>query len=151
MVGLVGHLFCGAHSEIKFGQGIFNFGVKMRIDTTLSQITFENKSILKTEFERGRIPLKKDITGHKLKKGYESVDHTIPKSKGGKSNLYNYSLMDTIANNKRGNKPLKPFIDLESLVEYISVMLDVKTPDLDGVDYVKKWLKVLLKAFRENK
>ena len=123
----------------------------MIIPIVISQISFENKSILKTEYERGRIPLKRDITGHKLKKGYESVDHTIPKSKGGKSNLYNYSLMDSIANNKRGNKPIKPFIDLESLVEYVSVMLDVKTPDLDGVDYVKKWLKTLLKAFKENK
>jgi len=123
----------------------------MIIPIVINQISSGNKSILKTEFERGRIPLKRDITGHKLKKGYESIDHTIPKSKGGKSNLYNYSLMDTIANNKRGNKPLKPFIDLESLVEYISVMLDVKTPDLDGVDYVRKWLKTLLKAFKENK
>jgi len=123
----------------------------MIIPIDISQITFENKSILKTEFERGRIPLKKDITGHILQKDYITVDHTIPKSKGGKSNLYNYSLMDSIANNKRGNKPLKPFIDLESLIEYISVMLDVKTPDLDGADYVKKWLKTLLKAFKENK
>jgi len=59
--------------------------------------------------------------------------------------------INQFANNKRGNKPIKPFIDLESLVEYVSVMLDVKTPDLDGVDYVKKWLKTLLKAFKENK
>lgn len=123
----------------------------MNIPIVISQINFGNKSVLKTEFERGRIPLKRDITGHTLKKGYQTVDHTIPKSKGGKSNLYNYSLMDAIANHKRGNKPIKTVIDLESLVEYISVMLDVKTPDLDGADYVKKWLKVLLKAFRENK
>ena len=123
----------------------------MNIPIVINQISFENKSILKTEFERGRIPLKRDITGHKLKKGYQTVDHTIPKSKGGKSNLYNYSLMDGVANNKRGNKPIKAFIDLESLVEYISVMLDVKTPDLDGVDYVKKWLKILLRALKENK
>ena len=123
----------------------------MIIPIDISQITFENKSILKTEFERGRIPLKKDITGHVLQKDYITVDHTIPKSKGGKSNLYNYSLMDSFVNNKRGNKPLKSFVDLESLVEYISVMLDVKTPDLDGADYIKKWLKTLLKAFKENK
>lgn len=117
----------------------------------ISSINFGNKSILKTEFESGRIPLKRDITGHKLKKGYETVDHTIPKSKGGKSDLYNYSLMDFTANNKRGNKPIKPFIDLESLVEYICIMLDVKTMNLDGVDYIKKWLKNLLKALKENK
>lgn len=112
---------------------------------------FGYKSILKKEFLRGKIPLKKDITGHKLNPKYISVDHTIPKNKGGKSSLYNYSLMDSFANNKRGEKPIKQFIDLESLVEYIVVMLDVKTMELDGVDYLKGWLRTLLKAMKEGK
>lgn len=114
-------------------------------------VIFGNKSILKTEFDRGNIPLKRDITGHKLKRGESSVDHTIPKSKGGKSDLYNYTLMNPIANNKRGNKSIKQFIDLESLVEYILVMLNVKTMDLDGVDYIKGLLKNLLRAIKEGK
>ena len=112
---------------------------------------FGYKSILKKEFLAGRIPLKKDITGHKLNPKYLSVDHTIPKNKGGKSSLYNYSLMDSFVNNKRGEKPIKQFIDLESLVEYIMVMLNVKTMDLDGVDYLKGWLPNLLKAMKEGK
>lgn len=117
----------------------------------IQPITFGNKSILKTEFDRGNIPLKRDITGHKIKRRESSLDHTIPKSKGGKSDLYNYTIMNPIANNKRGNKPIKQFIDLESLIEYISKMLDVKTMDLDGVNYIKGWLKNLLKAIKENK
>ncbi len=121
------------------------------IISPVDTITFGNKSILKKEFRKGRIPLKKDITGQPLKKGDETVDHTIPKSKGGKSNLYNYSLMSSVANNKRSNKPIRNFIDLESLIEYIRVMLDVKTMDLDGVDYLRGWLKNFLKALRENK
>ena len=112
---------------------------------------FGYKSILKKEFLRGKIPLKKDITGHKLNPKYISVDHTIPKNKGGKSSLYNYSLMDSFVNNKRGEKPIKQFIDLESLVEYIVVMMDVKTMDFDGVDYLKGWLRTLLKAMKEGK
>ena len=44
---------------------------------------FGYKSILKKEFLSGKIPLKKDITGHKLNPKYLSVDHTIPKNKGG--------------------------------------------------------------------
>ena len=35
---------------------------------------FGYKSILKKEFERGAIPLKRDITGKALKRGYSSVD-----------------------------------------------------------------------------
>ena len=65
--------------------------------------------------------------------------------------VYNYSLMDSFVNNKRGEKPIKQFIDLESLVEYINVMLNVKTMDLDGVEYLKGWLPTLLKALKEGK
>ncbi len=114
-------------------------------------VSFQNKSILKTEFDRGAIPLKRDITGHKLKRGESSVDHTIPKSKGGKSDLYNYTIMNPIANNKRGSKPIKQFIDLESLIEYFNVMINVKTMDLDGVDYLRGLLKNLLRAIKEGK
>lgn len=117
----------------------------------IQPVNFGNKSILKTEFDRGTIPLKRDITGHKLKRGESSVDHTIPKSKGGSSSLYNYSLMNPIANNKRSNKPIKQFIDLEALIEYIRVFLDVKTIDLDGTDYLRGWLRNLQRAIKEGK
>lgn len=113
-------------------------------------VSFGAKSILKTEFDRGNIPLKRDITGHILKRGEASIDHTIPKSKGGKSDLFNYSLMNQIANNKRGNKPIKPFVDIEAFAEYIKVMLDVKTMDFDGTEYVKKWLRNFLKALKQK-
>lgn len=114
----------------------------------VSSLGFGYKSVLKKDFERGLIPLKRDITGRPLRKDNISVDHTIPKVKGGKSNIYNYSLMDSFINNKRGSKPLKKYIDLESLVEYISVMINVKTADIDGVDYLKGWLKNLLKEIK---
>lgn len=116
-----------------------------------SQLTFQYNSILKKEFKRGKIPLKRDITGAVLKRGKATLDHTIPKSKGGKSCLANYSLMNGRANFLRGNQPLKDFIDLESLIEYIQVMLDVKTPNFDGVKYLKGWLPNLKKEIKENK
>lgn len=121
----------------------------MRIEQQNSPISFQYKSVIKREFRKGKIPLKKDITGNILKRGKETVDHTIPKSKGGKSNVFNYSLMNREANLVRGNKPLKPFIDLESLIEYIRVMLNVKTMEFDGVEYLKHWLPNLSKALKE--
>lgn len=120
----------------------------MRI--VLSGVGFEAKSVLKKDFDSGLIPLKKDITGHKLKRGESTLDHTIPKSKGGGSTIYNYSLMNGLINNKRGNKPIRQYIDLESLIEYIKVMLDVKTPDVDGIDYLRGWLRTLLRALKEG-
>lgn len=117
----------------------------------IQPVSFGAKSILKVEFDRGNIPLKRDITGHKLRRGESSIDHTIPKSKGGSSSLYNYSLMNPIANNKRGARPIKQFVDLESFAEYIYTMLNVKTMDLDGVDYTKGFLKNFIKAIKEGK
>ena len=117
----------------------------------ISAVSFQARSALKRDFDSGYIPLKRDITGHKLIKGYSSLDHTIPKSAGGKSELFNYSLMDIIANNKRGSKPLKEFINLESLIEYIRIMLEVKTADIDGIEYLKGWLRTLQRAIREGK
>lgn len=114
-------------------------------------ISFGARSVLKKDFDAGLIPLKRDITGNKLKRGYASIDHTISKSKGGKSDINNYSLMDVLINNRRGSKPIKNYIDLESLIEYIRVFLEVKTPNIDGIEYLKGWLKTLQRALRENK
>ena len=111
---------------------------------------FQYSSILKDEFKRGAIKLSKDITGQPLTKKVASLDHTIPKSKGGKSCLANYNLMNRIANMLRGNKPLKEVIDLESLIEYIIVMLNTDTGKFNGIEYLKKWLPNLHKEIKDR-
>lgn len=115
-----------------------------------NQLTFQYSSILKDEFKRGAIKLSKDITGQPLTKKVASLDHTIPKSKGGKSCLANYNLMNRIANMLRGNKPLKEVIDLESLIEYIIVMLNTNTGKFNGIEYLKKWLPNLHKEIKDR-
>lgn len=113
-------------------------------------LTFQYNSILKKEFKRGAIKLSKDITGQPLTKKVASLDHTIPKSKGGKSCLANYNLMNRLANMLRGNKPLKEVIDLESLIEYIIVMLNTDTGKFNGIEYLKKWLPNLHKEIKDR-
>lgn len=115
-----------------------------------NQLTFQYSSILKDEFKRGAIKLSKDITGQPLTKKVASLDHTIPKSKGGKSCLANYNLMNRLANMLRGNKPLKEVIDLESLIEYIIVMLNTDTGKFNGIEYLKKWLPNLHKEIKDR-
>lgn len=115
-----------------------------------NQLTFQYSSILKDEFKRGAIKLSKDITGQPLTKKVASLDHTIPKSKGGKSCLANYNLMNRWVNMLRGNKPLKEVIDLESLIEYIIVMLNTDTGKFNGIDYLKKWLPNLHKEIKDR-
>lgn len=115
-----------------------------------NQLTFQYSSILKDEFKRGAIKLSKDITGQPLTKKVASLDHTIPKSKGGKSCLANYNLMNRWTNMLRGNKPLKEVIDLESLIEYIIVMLNTDTGKFNGIEYLKKWLPNLHKEIKDR-
>ena len=59
--------------------------------------------------------------------------------------------MNVVANNRRSNKPIEPYIDLLSLIEYIKVMLDVKTMDFDGIEYLRGWLRTLARAIKEGK
>ena len=117
----------------------------------ISQLTFQYNSILKDEFKRGAIKLTKDITGKPINKKNVSLDHTIPKSKGGKSCLANYNLMNRLANMLRGNTPLRDVINLESLLEYILVMLNTDTGKFKGIDYLKEWIPNLIKEIKNNK
>lgn len=112
---------------------------------TLTPINFGYHSPLKKEFLNGNIPLKKDITGHKINKRNATLDHTIPKARGGKSNLENYSIMDMVTNMNRGTKSLKGMIDVPSLIDYIIVMLDTDLEHFNGIEYLKKWLPNLRK------
>lgn len=108
-------------------------------------INFGYKSILKTEFLNGNIKLKKDITGRPIDKNNVTLDHTIPRHRGGKSKLSNYSLMSDVSNHKRGIESLRGKIDLPSFVDYLIVMMNTKTDLLDGIEYLKKWLPNLRK------
>ena len=58
--------------------------------------------------------------------------------------------MDYAANNKRSSKPIKNYIDVAALIDYIRVFLNVKTPDFDGVEYLRQWLPTLHKAVKEG-
>ena len=115
----------------------------MKILLTLT--TFGYHSPLKTEFLKGNIPLKNDITGHKISKKNATLDHTIPRARGGKSNLENYSIMDKITNMNRGTKSLKGLIDVPSFIDYIIVMLNTDLEHFNGTEYLKKWLPNLRK------
>lgn len=116
----------------------------MRINE-INPVNFCYKSVLKDEFKRGKIKLTKDITGKPINKKNVTLDHTIPKARGGKSHLENYSLMNIEANMERNTDKLGKYIDLASLIDYIIVMLNVDLEKLNGIEYLKKWLPNLRK------
>lgn len=109
-------------------------------------ITFGYTNILKTLYQKGKIKPKYGIYGDKLTKDTVSLEHIVPKSKGGKTELYNLALASQRMNNARGNKPIKDFLTAENLTRYIEQFMNIKIPEFDGVKYVKELLKSINKA-----
>lgn len=51
-------------------------------------------------------------TGKRLSKKRKSIEHLLPKSKGGRSTLSNYAVADKKTNNLRGNMDLREWLRL---------------------------------------
>lgn len=66
---------------------------------------------LKTDFKKGRFPsVKFDVAGIEINNKNVTLDHVIPKSQGGASNLFNYMLASEVFNSFRGVVPLAKLI-----------------------------------------
>ena len=108
-------------------------------------ISFGYRSILKTEWRKGNMPtVKKDIYGDVLIKGQETIEHIIPKSKGGKSALSNYALANAGNNFRRSNFDLGSFTSVGNIKAYLKQYEGLKLPNFDGDEYIKN-LKGTLK------
>lgn len=110
-------------------------------------ITFGYHNILKTQYLKGNLKeVKYGIYGDRLTKKTVSLEHIVPKSKGGKTELYNLALASKRTNHARSNKPIKDFLTAENLTRYINQFMGIKIPEFDGVKYVKELLKSINKA-----
>ena len=109
-------------------------------------IAFGYYNILKTLYQKGKIKPKYGLYGDRLTKDTVSLEHIVPKSKGGKTETGNLALTSKKMNNLRGNKPIEDFLTPENLARYIDYFLHVKIPEFDGVKYVKELLKSINKA-----
>lgn len=99
--------------------------------------TFGYSHSLKTDFKKGRLPIKYDMAGNILTNKNVTLDHVIPKSLGGKSRLDNYVLATDEFNNLRGNNPLKNYITQEMFDKWAEQFKDLWVCGMRGVDYVK--------------
>ena len=110
-------------------------------------VTFGYTNQLKTLFKKGKLPsVKYDVSGRKLTPKNVTLDHVIPKSKGGKSKIENYMLATAEFNHLRGAKPLSDFLTVENLTRYIKQFIDVHVDDFYGNKYIKGLLETLDKA-----
>ena len=90
---------------------------------------------LKTDFKKGRLPIKFDMAGLKLTRKNATLDHVAPKSKGGESKLGNYVLNTAWFNNLRGNKPMTDFITKEMFYKWAKQFENIMVCGITGEEY----------------
>ena len=108
----------------------------MKINAQNFGITFGYKSVMKTYWRDGKLPtVVKDIYGDDLIDA--TIEHIRPRSKGGKSNLFNYALANPWTNQKRGSDDIMQHTTIDNVYNWFKQFVDVKLPHLDGPEYIK--------------
>ena len=112
-------------------------------------IVFGVSHAIKTHWLRGDFPsVTKGLYGGRLTPDNISLEHIQPKSKGGRTELYNLALATKYQNNKRSSRPLKECLTQEQADEYLSQFKGIQLDDFNGDKYARilgKKLKQLLK------
>lgn len=112
----------------------------------VDNISFGYKSILKTNFIKGKLPsVKYGFYGDKLNNKNVSIEHLKPKSKGGKSTLDNFVLASKEKNNLRGNKDIRNFAQRENILNYLYQFMGIKLPNFNGDKYIADIIRTLNK------
>ena len=107
-------------------------------------ISFGRKSVLTRLYNEGALPsVKFDIYGKKIKQA--TVDHIIPKSKGGKSILSNYAIADATNNMNRSNSSILAYTTIENIRAYYEQFRNIALPNLNGNDYIEQGKKTFKK------
>ena len=114
-------------------------------------VTFGYSSPLKTLFLKGQLPVKYGFYGDRLNTKNVSLEHLLPRSKGGKTSLDNLVLASKEKNQKRGNQPISKYINFEAMQTYIDQFKNVKTNGFNGNEYIKNILKTVTELVRGGK
>ena len=113
--------------------------------------SFGYSSPLKTLFLKGQLPVKYGFYGDRLNTKNVSLEHLLPRSKGGKTSLDNLVLASKEKNQKRGNQPISKYINFEAMQTYIDQFKNVKTNGFNGNEYIKNILKTVTELMRGGK
>lgn len=116
----------------------------MKITDCSSNVSFGYNSPLKTLFKKGKLPtVTKGFYGGTLTNKTVSLEHLIPHSQGGKTDLSNLVLATKENNSRRSNLPIKDFINIEQVKEYLKQFSGVLIGNLRGEVYIKKIIQTL--------
>ena len=112
----------------------------------IQPISFGHKSIIKTLYKNGELPtVTKDIYGKPLSADTVTLEHIIPKSKGGGSNLKNYALANAEDNFKRSSQDIMQHTTKANINEYLDQFTGIIKQGFDGDVYIKN-IKNLFKS-----
>ena len=112
----------------------------------IKTISFGYKSIIKTLYKDGELPtVVKDIYGKPLNADTVTLEHIIPKSKGGKSNLKNYALANAEDNFKRSSQDIMQHTTKSNINQYLDQFTGIVKQGFNGDDYIKN-IKNLFKS-----
>ena len=106
-------------------------------DVLIYRPSFGYSHKLKTDFKKGRLPIKYDMAGFELTKKNATLDHVEPKSLGGESKLSNYVLNTAWFNSLRGNKPMADFITKEMFYKWAKQFENLTVCGIKGTEYTK--------------
>lgn len=94
-------------------------------------------------YKQGKLPIKYGIYGGKLNQKNVSLEHLLPHSYGGKTELSNLALATKENNSTRGNQPLKNVLNLKTLGTYLDQFKNIHTKLFDGNEYIKQVLQTI--------
>lgn len=112
-----------------------------------SGVSFGHSNQLKTLWKKGKLPsVQVDVMGRRLTNKNVTLDHIIPRSKGGKNTTENYMLATKEFNHMRGNEPLRNFLGTQNLIRYLNQFINVRIEHFIGNKYIQDVLATLKRA-----
>ena len=105
--------------------------------------TFGYKHRLKTLFKRGKLPVKYGFYGDVLNKKNVTLEHLLPISQGGKTELKNLVLASADKNQERGARPLSEMLQWDKVGKYLEQFRNIKYEEFDGNAYIKMILATI--------
>ena len=113
-------------------------------------VVFGYSNVLKTNFKKGNLPsVKYGFYGDEITKKNVTLEHLLPRSQGGKTELKNLVLASANKNQERGVCPLSSMLNWEYAGRYFEQFRDVKLKDFDGnkyIDMVMETIRGLINA-----
>lgn len=79
-----------------------------------------------------------------------TLEHILPKSKGGKSCLSNYALASGPKNWARADKPLAEYFNPEAFKQYCEEMMQVHSKNIDGPSYVEQLIETVKNVLKQG-